>query len=87
MPRSREVLESDPKTVVVAPRLSFSGLVSHGDATMSFIGEGVVPEREPAIHTRSAASRRSTSSTAKISQRATNPTGSSSAKGSPRTSV
>ncbi|MCC6835398.1 MAG: ABC transporter permease, partial [Cytophagales bacterium] len=27
----------------VVPRLSFSGLLSHGDATLSFIGEGVDP--------------------------------------------
>jgi putative ABC transport system permease protein len=30
----------------VAPRLSFNGLVSHGDTTVSFIGEGVDPARE-----------------------------------------
>ncbi len=30
----------------VAPRLSFSGLVSHGDATLSFIGDGVSPQDE-----------------------------------------
>lgn len=35
---------------VVAPRLSFSGLVSHGEATVSFIGEGVVAEAEAAMH-------------------------------------
>ena len=34
---------------MVAPALSFSGLVSLGDATVSFIGEGVIPEREAAI--------------------------------------
>lgn len=34
---------------VVAPRLSFSGLVSHGDATLSFIGEGVAPNEEAAF--------------------------------------
>jgi len=27
----------------IVPRLSFSGLLSHGDATISFIGEGVDP--------------------------------------------
>ncbi|MBC6961198.1 MAG: ABC transporter permease [Nitrosomonas sp.] len=32
------------KTIV--PRLSFSGLVSHGDATLSFIGEGVDPQEQ-----------------------------------------
>ena len=34
---------------VVAPRLSFSGLISHGDATLSFIGEGVEPDAEAAF--------------------------------------
>ena len=34
---------------VVAPRLSFSGLLSHGDATLSFIGEGVDPSAEAAF--------------------------------------
>ncbi|MBX3641397.1 MAG: ABC transporter permease [Nitrosomonas sp.] len=32
------------KTIV--PRLSFSGLISHGEATLSFIGEGVVPHEQ-----------------------------------------
>jgi len=32
------------KTIV--PRLSFSGLASHGDATLSFIGEGVGPQEQ-----------------------------------------
>jgi putative ABC transport system permease protein len=35
---------------IVAPRLTFSGLASHGDATVSFAGEGVEPDREQAIH-------------------------------------
>jgi putative ABC transport system permease protein len=30
----------------IAPRLAFTGLVSHGDATISFIGEGVDPDPE-----------------------------------------
>jgi putative ABC transport system permease protein len=30
----------------IAPRLAFSGLVSHGDATLSFIGEGVDADKE-----------------------------------------
>ena len=33
----------------VAPRLSFSGLISHGDATLSFLGDGVDPAREAAF--------------------------------------
>lgn len=39
-------LESLPGVTTVAPRLAFSGLASVGDATVSFIGEGIVPERE-----------------------------------------
>ena len=34
---------------VVAPRLSFAGLISHGDATLSFIGDGVDPQAEAAF--------------------------------------
>lgn len=30
----------------IAPRLSFSGLISHGSSTISFIGEGVSPQEE-----------------------------------------
>jgi putative ABC transport system permease protein len=30
----------------IAPRLSFSGLISHGTATLSFIGDGVSPQDE-----------------------------------------
>lgn len=39
-------IEKMPGVVAVAPRLGFSGLVSSGDATVSFIGEGVDPKRE-----------------------------------------
>jgi len=39
-------LEKTRGVITVAPRLAFSGLVSHGDATVSFIGEGVDPQRE-----------------------------------------
>ena len=39
-------IEGVPGVVTVAPRLAFSGLVSLGDAALSFIGEGVVPEKE-----------------------------------------
>lgn len=46
----RSALEHEPHVAVVAPRLSFNGLVSRGDATLSFIGEGVAPDREAAIH-------------------------------------
>ena len=39
-------LERRPDVATVAPRLSFAGLASHGDTTLSFIAEGVDPERE-----------------------------------------
>jgi putative ABC transport system permease protein len=45
-----EALAGERRVKVVAPRLSFSGMASLGDATLSFIGDGVVPEREAAIH-------------------------------------
>jgi putative ABC transport system permease protein len=35
-----------PSVRLLAPRLAFTGLMSHGEATISFIGEGVNPERE-----------------------------------------
>lgn len=34
---------------VVAPRLSFAGLISHGESTLSFIGEGVSPQEQAAF--------------------------------------
>ena len=37
------------KIKAVAPRLTFSGLISHGDATISFIGDGVSPRDEAAF--------------------------------------
>jgi putative ABC transport system permease protein len=39
-------IRSFPHVVAVAPRISFNGLISHGDATLSFIGEGVDPDQE-----------------------------------------
>ncbi len=35
-----------PGVVEVAPRVAFTGLVSQGDATLSFLGEGMDPARE-----------------------------------------
>jgi putative ABC transport system permease protein len=34
----------------VAPRLNFSGLVSHGETTLAFVGEGVMPEKEQLLN-------------------------------------
>ncbi len=35
-----------PGVRTVAPRIAFSGLASHGDAALSFIAEGIDPEKE-----------------------------------------
>jgi putative ABC transport system permease protein len=43
---ARLALSSVPTVRAVAPRLTFTGLISHGDATLSFTGEGVDPEQE-----------------------------------------
>ncbi len=41
---------NEPRLIkTVAPRLSFSGLISHGDATIAFIGDGVSPQEEAAF--------------------------------------
>jgi putative ABC transport system permease protein len=42
----REAIERFPGVKTVAPRLLFSGLASFGDSTISFIAEGISPERE-----------------------------------------
>jgi putative ABC transport system permease protein len=39
-------LESTPGVKLVAPRLKISGLISHGETTVAFLGEGVVPGKE-----------------------------------------
>lgn len=36
-----------PQVKSVAPRLTFNGLVSHGENTLSFIGEGIDPDKDP----------------------------------------
>ena len=41
-----DLLRREPGVTTVAPRLSFSGLASHGETTVSFIGEAVSPGRE-----------------------------------------
>jgi putative ABC transport system permease protein len=42
----RAEIEKTQGVSVVAPRLSVAGLVSHGDTTISFIGDGVDPAKE-----------------------------------------
>jgi putative ABC transport system permease protein len=44
-----ELIEQMPGVRAVAPRLAFSGLVSLGETTLSFIGEGAEPAREGAF--------------------------------------
>ena len=48
-PQAIAKLRSDPRVATVAPRLSFAALVSHGDLTLSFLGEGVDPASEAAF--------------------------------------
>ncbi len=51
LPPSEEVAQSaaGPDAVTVTPRLAFNGLISKDDATVSFIGEGIDPNREAPI--------------------------------------
>jgi putative ABC transport system permease protein len=42
-------LEHAPHVKVVAPRLNFSGLVSHNETTLSFVGQGVDPTKEAIV--------------------------------------
>jgi putative ABC transport system permease protein len=41
--------ENEQQIKAVAPRLSFGGLISHGDATLSFVADGIDPEEETAF--------------------------------------
>lgn len=41
-----KAIEDVPHLVAVAPRLNFNGLISRGDFTISFLGEGVAPRKE-----------------------------------------
>lgn len=45
-PNRLRLIKAQPEVSAVAPRLSFNGLISHGDSTISFIGEGVDPDAE-----------------------------------------
>ena len=42
-------LEAMPEVKMITPRLNVSGLISHGDATLSFVGEGVDPKKESSV--------------------------------------
>lgn len=41
-----KALESTPGVKLVAPRLKVTGLISHGETTVAFLAEGVVPAKE-----------------------------------------
>jgi len=47
----RAAVSKLPNVATVASRIEFSGLISHGETTTSFIGEGIEPERERLITT------------------------------------
>lgn len=51
LPASQDqgLASSRPNIVAIAPRLSFNGLISKGDSTISFVGEGIDQEREAPI--------------------------------------
>ena len=42
-------IAATPHLRVLAPRIAFGGLISHGETTVSFLGEGVDPEKEIAV--------------------------------------
>jgi len=44
--KERKAIEDTPGVTVVTPRLAVSGLVSHGETTVSFVGDGVDPKTE-----------------------------------------
>lgn len=50
--REQQAIRSLPGFVSLAPRLVFSGLISHGETTVTFSGEGIDPQREKPITTR-----------------------------------
>ncbi len=55
MPQASKQIEAVahfPTVRTMAPRLAFNGLLSHGEATISFIGEGVDPEAETKVSAR-----------------------------------
>lgn len=47
----RKQIEATKGVLTLAPRLSFSGLISKGDSTISFVGEGIDPQRETVLAT------------------------------------
>ncbi len=47
----QQLVEKMPGFKSLAPRLAFSGLISHGDTTIAFIGDGVDPVSEKPVST------------------------------------
>ncbi|MGH8595037.1 MAG: ABC transporter permease, partial [Gammaproteobacteria bacterium] len=47
-----EAIERLPEVEAITPRLSFSGLVSFGDVSIAFLGEGVDPTKEAKVSRR-----------------------------------
>jgi len=45
----QELVQQFPEVRSVGPRFDFSGLISTGENTIAFVGQGVEPELEPAI--------------------------------------
>ena len=45
----QNVIKDMPGFSTLAPRLSFSGLISHGDTTIAFLGEGIDPGPEKLV--------------------------------------
>lgn len=44
-----ETANEPDQVKAIAPRLSFGGLISHGEATLSFLGDGVSPQEQAAF--------------------------------------
>lgn len=48
-PTAIKALESTPGVKLVAPRLKVTGLISHGETTVAFLAEGVIPQKEATL--------------------------------------
>lgn len=46
-----DAIEKTPGVKLVAPRLKVTGLISHGDTTVSFVADGVDPKKEAELST------------------------------------
>jgi putative ABC transport system permease protein len=49
-PAVLNTIEHQPDVRSVSPRIIFNGLASHGDSTLSFVGEGIDPARDPSTN-------------------------------------